>query len=360
MGCNVLETVERFIYDDILSVANADIPWDRLHGKTLMLTGAAGFIGYYLTTAMLIRNDLYNEDIKVIALVRNKEKAEKKFGKLLSRDDIQLVVQDVCDDINIEETADFVIHAASQASAYYFENDPVGTIEANLTGTYKVLEYALRSQAEATLFVSSLKIYGAVHTGKEKISEEDIGYIDHTSYKNCYAQGKRASETLCACFNKQKGLSIKIARPSYIYGPSSLDDDRVWAQFIANIVKKENILLKGNGSPYRSFCYVTDTATALLKILLCGKDIYPYNISAEHSNVTIRAFAKIAVDTFPERKLSLSFANKADEAMPQRSPLAPVPEILDNTRISELGFKAEVDLPEGLRRAVKIVELQNK
>lgn len=360
MAYNVMEVIPQYIYDDILAVTNADIPWERLHGKTLLLTGAAGFIGYYLTLGMLIRNDLYKEDIKVIALVRNGKKAEARFGDLLKRDDLMLVVQDVCEDINIEEKADFVIHAASQASAYFFENDPVGTIDANLTGTYKVLEYAQKCSAESTLFVSSLKVYGAVHNGKEVISEEDIGYIDHTSYKNCYAQGKRAAETLCACFNKQNNLSIKIARPSYIYGPSSLDDDRVWAQFIANIVKNQDILLKGNGSPYRSFCYVSDTANALLKILLCGEDVYPYNISAEHSNATIRAFAKIAVDAFPERNLSLSFANKEDEVMPQRSPMAPTPEILDNTRITELGWKANINLSEGIRRAVHIVELQNK
>ena len=87
-------------------------------------------------------------------------------------------------------------------------------------------------------------------------------------------------------------MHVKIARPSYIYGASSLEDDRVWAQFIANIVRSQDILLKSNGAANRSFCYVTDTASALLYILLHGKDAVPYNISYEKSDVTIRALQK--------------------------------------------------------------------
>lgn len=358
MDFQINNLIHEYIYNDILTVANADLPWNSLKNKTILITGSGGFIGYYLTMAMLIRNDLYNDNITVLALVRNQQKTEERFGDALKRDDIKVIVQDVCNDIKTEYEADYIIHAASQASAYFFENDPVGTIDANLTGTYKVLEYAKKCNA-VTLFVSSLKVYGTLHTGKDKIYETDMGYLDINSYKNCYAQGKRASETLCASFNKQYKMSIKIARPSYIYGPSSLNDDRVWAQFISNIVKNENILLKSAGAPYRSFCYVTDTATALLKILLDGKDIYPYNISAEHSNVTIRNFAKAAVEAFPERNLSLSFANKEDEKEPIVSIMASTPEILDSTRLNELGWKANVNLTEGIKRAVKIVELQN-
>lgn len=354
----ILDCIHQYIYEDICTLATADLSWEKLKNKTVLITGANGFIAYYLTTALLIRNDLYKDNITVLALVRNQKKAEKRFGDILNRDDIKLIVQDVCDDITITDKADYVIHSASQASAYFFEHDPVGTIDANLTGTYKVLEYSRKCHA-VTLFVSSLKVYGDLHTGKAKISETDIGYLDPTNYKNCYAQGKRASETLCASFHQQYGMSIKIARPSYIYGASSLDDDRVWAQFIANIVRNENILLKSAGTPYRSFCYVTDTAVALLKILLDGKDIYPYNISSEDSNVTIRNFAKTAVEAFPERHLSLSFANKEDEIEKTISIMDKTPEILDSTRLNELGWTAKVSLTEGIQRAVKIVELQS-
>lgn len=357
MDCKVENNVKKTVYSDICEITSADLAWEKFKGKSVLITGAGGFIGYYLVLALLARNDLYSDDIKVTALVRNEERARAKYGKLLDRDDISLCVQDVSDKIKSEK-ADFVIHAASQASNIQFENDPVGTINANLIGTANILDFAKECDSEAVLIISSLKVYGAVHNGKGCISESDVGYLDFTSYKNCYAVGKRASETLAASYSKQYGMNIKIARPSYIYGASSLDDNRVWAQFIANIVRGESILLKSNGAANRSFCYVSDTVTAMLCILLEGENVVPYNISYEKSDTTIRNFAKTACEVFPERNMSLSFANPEDEAEPvlSVSPLTATPEIMDSSRLKALGWKPQVDLKEGIRRSVSILE----
>ena len=360
MAKTVKSLVSENIYKDLQIIMDADIPWEQLNGKSVLITGAGGFISYYLVCALLAKNDESACGIRVLGIVRNLERAKSKYGELLERDDFKLYEQDVCADFAIEEKADYVIHAASQASAWHFENDPVGTINANLTGTVKALEYAKNCESKSTLLVSSLKVYGQVHDGSKTLKEENVGYLDHTSYKNCYAQGKRAAETLGASYHKQYGMSVKIARPRYIYGPASLEDDRVWAQFIANVVKGESILLKSNGAAYRSFCYVADTAAALLMILLKGEDAQPYNISAEHSNITIRGFAKTAVEVFPEKGLTLSFANKEDEVEPDLSNFASTPEILDHEKIDGLGFVAKVDLKEGIRRAAMIVEEQNR
>ena len=356
MEYRVKDNVTGSIYRDLEQITKADLPWEKLKNKTLFITGANGFISYYLVAAMMLRNDLYEDNIKVIGVVRNAEKAAMKFGELSKRKDLTLMVQDICDTVDVPISVDYVIHAASQASAYFFENDPVGTIDANLSGTSNVLKLAKNKNAEATLFISSLKVYGQVTDGSSTLQEDNIGYVDQTDYKNCYAIGKRASETLCASYCKQYGMNVKIARPSYIYGPSSLEDDRVWAQFIANVVKGESILLKSNGGAYRSFCYVTDTVTALLLILLKGKNAYPYNIAADHSNTTIRNFAREAVKVFPERNLTLSFANKEDEEEPDLTKFTNTPEILDHARITDLGWKAEVDLAEGIKRSVETLE----
>ncbi len=357
MEYKVKDCVKSTIYDNLKEIATSNISWEKLRNKTLLLTGAGGFIGYYMTLGILLRNDLFGDNIKMIALERNGDVIRSRFGKLCERDDIELVIQNVDEPIKASR-ADFVIHAASQASNIEFENDPVGTINANLMGTANVLDYAKECGSEASLIISSLKVYGQVFNGKGYVTEEDNGYIDFTSYKNCYAMGKRASETLAASYAKEFGMSIKIARPSYIYGASSLTDDRVWAQFIANIVKKESILLKSNGATNRSFCYVTDTVTAMLYILLDGADVTPYNIAYDKSNTTIRGFAKTACEVFPERNMTLSFANPEDEKEPQvdTSPLAQTPEILDSSRLRAIGWEPKVDLKEGIRRAVAILE----
>ena len=357
MDCKVQSLLDSFIYEDIKTISDYPLDWAKLENKTVFITGAGGFIGYYLTCALLIRNDVYGSNIKVIAL--GHENIKKRFGELLKRSDITAVVQDVCDDISCP-AADFVIHGASPASAYFFENNPVGTMDANITGACKVLEYARKSNAQSSLIISSFKIYGTLHSGKNEITEDEAGYLDCNSYKNCYAQGKRASETIACCFAKQFNMNVKIARPCYIYGPARIDDDRVWAQFIANVVRNQDILLKSNGATLRSFCYVTDTVTALLKILLDGENCTPYNIANSASDVTIRNFAKTASEAFPERNLKLIFENKEDEKEPEYSPLSATPEILNADRLRTLGWKPLVDLADGIKRSVKIVELQNK
>lgn len=339
---------------DIEEIAAAPIDWSMLEGKSITITGASGFISSHLVLSLLLRNDDYNSNIKVIGLVRSMERAEKKYGNLLGREDLILVEQDVCDDFDMVPMADYVIHAASQASNWHFENDPVGTIRANLVGTDKVLRYALQNKAEV-LIVSSLKTYGLVTDGSHELMEETQGYVDPDSYKNCYAMGKRASETLAASYSKQYGLNIKIVRPSYIYGAASLDDDRVWAQFIANVVRGENILLKSNGAPYRSFCYVTDTATAMLTVLLKGENLFPYNISSKDSNITIRDFAKKAVEAFPEKGLTLSFANPEDAKEVQIDYTRQTPEIMNSDRLMGLGWNANVNILQGIKRAVAIL-----
>ena len=340
--------------NDIEEIEQAPIDWSMLDNKSITITGASGFISSHLVLALLLRNDDHDAGIKVIGLVRSIERAEKKYGALMQRDDLVLVEQDVCDDFDLVPMADYVIHAASQASNWHFENDPVGTIRANLVGTDKVFRYALQNKAEV-LIVSSLKTYGLVTDGSHELMEETQGYVDPDSYKNCYAMGKRVSETLAASYSKQYGLNVKIVRPSYIYGAASLDDDRVWAQFIANVVRGENILLKSNGAPYRSFCYVTDTAIAILTVLLKGENLFPYNIASEGSNITIRDFAKKAVEAFPEKGLTLSFANPEDEKEVEIDYSKQTPEIMNSDRLMSLGWKANVNILQGIKRAVAIL-----
>jgi len=351
----IRDVVPPAVYRDI-EEAVGRIPRDMLSGTVVLITGANGFVGHNIVMTLLLMNDLHGTDIKVLAAVRDPKKCRDVFGSLLKRDDISVVEQDVLDPFVNVPNADLVIHAASQASADLFEKDPVGTINANLRGTDNVLQYALKAKARSVLFISSLKVYGMVPCNEAGTSHVSaVGVIDHTDHRNCYAEGKRAAEALCACYHKQYGMAVKIVRPSYIYGAASLSDDRVWAQFLANAVRGEDILLKSSGTALRSFCYVSDAVSAILKVLLYGEDMRPYNISAKHSDVTIREFAQSVVDVFPERELKLAFSRSEDETapIPQQTQ---IPEVLDSTALEELGWSASVTIEEGIKRSVEILE----
>jgi len=356
MDIKIADALENNLYQEMHVIAESDINWTELRGKTILVTGAAGFISYYMILAILDHNDNYQTGIKIVALVRNEKKAKEKYGSILNRSDITLLVQDICLPIQYTDDIHYIIHAASQASNIQFETDPVGTIQANLLGTTNVLEFSRVKNPESILFLSSLKIYGKLVNQGKGISEQEQGELDCTSYKNCYAIGKRAGETLCACYAKQYSLPVKIVRPAYIYGTSSLNDDRVWAQFIANVVRKEDILLKSDGMLRRSFCYVADAAIAILTVLLKGETMKPYNISSDDSNIRIRDFAQSAIDAFPERNLHLRFQSPEDENKPEKN----IAEILDNTELLKLGWKAKVSLIDGIRKSVNALEkMQN-
>ena len=113
MAYKVQDCVKKSIYTNLMDIAEAPISWDKLRGKTLLLTGAGGFIGYYMTCGILLRNDLYGDNIKVLALERFGDFARKRFGHLLERDDVELIEQDITVPIQAER-ADFVIRRYRQ------------------------------------------------------------------------------------------------------------------------------------------------------------------------------------------------------------------------------------------------------
>ncbi len=341
-------------YDDICTLSRNEMEYTRFQNKTVLITGAAGLIGKYLVLSLLCANDLFDCHISVIALVHSKSKAYNIFGDAVNREDIHIIEADVCHLPSDLPKADFIVHAASPASAIQYRENPVGTFTTNTVGTYSILEYARLNHCESIVCCSSLKIYGQFSDKQQLLSEESNGILDFTNYLNCYAEGKRATEMLCNSYFSQFNLPVKLVRPSYIYGACSLDDDRVWAQFIANVVRNENILLKSNGAVLRSFCYVRDTASAIFRVLLDGENGAVYNIADKKSDVTIRQFAKIAVEAFPERNLTLSFENESDSIDP--APNSVPAEVLTNDKIIKLGWKPQMDVSAGVKKTVSILE----
>lgn len=285
-------TEAELINQDATVIANANIEWNRFEGKTVLISGATGYVSQYIVHGLLKRNDLFGTNIKVIAYCRNKSKADIRFKSYYDRDDFEVLVGNILDKVQIGQKIDFIIHTASPAGLVKSNIDPVETFKVNVIGCDNLLMLAEEKGAEF-LLLSSVDIYGKVEGGK--FVENLLGTLDTTDVRNVYAYAKRASENLCACYAK-KGIVARIVRPTQIMGGGvELQDGRLHIDFISQILSNKKIVLKGDGSPIRSFIYITDAIIGMLTVIAQGENGNAYNIANEDAEVSVLDFAKLMV-----------------------------------------------------------------
>ena len=341
--------MSRIMEEDIKNILSADIQWEKLKSAAVLVTGASGMLGTYMLRTLAALNDSEHYDMKLYGLVRHPEKMPEDLKKRVS-----LITQSVSREIETDVRFDYIIHAASPASPLIMREDPAGTIAANTLGTYYTLELARKSNAKGYLFISSREIYGQPYEGQREFTEDTYGFVDPLEPRSCYPEGKKAAETMCSCFRQQYGMNTKIARLAHTFGPGmSIDDGRVQADFLRNVIRNEDIVLKSEGLAVRTYTYVSDAVAALFYILLNSQELV-YNIASEESTVSIRELAQTLVDAYPERNLKLVFdLPKADE----NTGCAPFTlGILNSDKIRKLGWKPSYMLKEGLMRTVAYLE----
>ena len=223
------------IYADAQNIINEQLPYEKFYGKTVLISGANGYVPAYFVHAFIAMNDFKDANMHILALCRNKERAEERFGEYLGRDDFELIIQDVCETIDIEKEIHIFIHAASPAGIKKRHDDPVNTFMANVKGSENMLELARKNPCEYFLFLSSVDIYGQMNS-TERLKEEMSGYLDPLNVRNAYSCSKRAAETLCKTYEAKYGIPIYIVRPFQIIGPGpELSDGRLHIDFISQI-----------------------------------------------------------------------------------------------------------------------------
>ncbi|MBI4063357.1 MAG: NAD-dependent epimerase/dehydratase family protein [Elusimicrobia bacterium] len=346
-----MNTTAGIIQEDIAFIAAAPLAWEKLEGKTILISGANGMIPAYLVETILHLNDhRFTKKARVLGLVRNKEKALQRFGHHAGRSDLALVVQDVIEPARVSGDLHYIIHAASQASPKFYGQDPIGTFSANVFGTKNMLDLALQKQVKGFLFCSSSEVYGQVQDSGA-IKETAYGYVDPANVRSCYAEGKRAGETLCFCWHHQHGVDIRIVRPFHTYGPGmSLDDGRVYADFIADIVNNRDIAMKSDGLAVRAFCYVADAAVGFFTVLLEGQGGQAYNVGNAEGNISILDLAQLLVSLFPEKNLRVKRMPAPRQGYLQ-SPVARCSP--DTAKIGALGWEPKYSIEEGFTRTIR-------
>ena len=275
--------------DDIRNAADIALPWERLKGKNILITGATGLIGRSFVNVLMQRCSL---GFHVYASGRNRNKGLHTFKAYIDSPFFHFIEHDITTPLKYDIKFHFILAGASGASPLLYASNPVGIMKTNIYGVDNLLSYGKDYGMEKLVYISSGEIYGE---GDGRIFTEDYnGVIDCTKARSCYPSAKRAAETLCVSYSHQYGMDVTIARPCHVYGPFFKDDDnRVYAQFIRNVVNGEDIVMKSDGSQYRSWCYVVDCVSALLHIMLKGESGQAYNIADASSNITIRELAEM-------------------------------------------------------------------
>lgn len=342
------------IADDLRFIAGQELPWQTLHGKTVLVSGAAGFMPSYLVDTLLHLRAEHAIDVKVIGLVRNLESARQRFADSDPAAGLTLLVQDVCDAVEIDGPVDWIIHAASIATPKRFRKDPVGTILPNVLGTRQLLQLATDKQSEGFLFFSTSGVYGHLSADCYPLPEDRFGALDPMDLASCYLESKRQGENLCVAWQHQYGLPVKVVRPAINYGPGiALDDGRSFADFIACIVQRRDIELYSDGKVIRNFCYLADAIHGIFRVLLLGKPGEAYNVATDHE-ISVLGLAEYLVDeVFPERGLKVVMRDN-----PNRDYLRVdfARTTVDISKVRALGWTLHFPIREGFRRVVDSFE----
>lgn len=337
--------------EDIAQVLAADLPWGALDGKTILVAGANGFLPAAMVETLLALALRSAPRLKVIALARSRENALRRFAAHLGHPALSIKVADVSQPIEIDGPVDMIVHAASQASPRFYGVDPIGTALPNVVGAHHLLDLARRKGAARFLYFSSSEVYGAFDSRREPIGESDFGALDPATLRACYAESKRMGETLCIGYGAQYGVDCVIARPFHTYGPGMrLDDGRVFADFVRDIVEGRDIVLNSDGSAERAFCYLADATTAFFTLLLKGEKSRAYNVGNSRAVVSIRDLATMLTGLAPERGLKATFARPRDgyiaSSVARSAP--------DTARLERLGWRPVTSVEEGFRRTIDL------
>jgi nucleoside-diphosphate-sugar epimerase len=325
----------RTYQQDLSRVANL-LP--TLSGN-ILITGSTGLIGGCLVD-LLMRHSHCN----VYALGRNSQRAAKRFSAYHDDSRFHFLQHDICQPLDTDLDFDYIIHAASNASPNFFQQQPVEVMRSNIEGLCHLVEYGLQHKMRRMVYVSSGEIYG--ECDDSVFTESSSGYIDILSPRACYPSSKRAAETLCAAYCQEYGSDIVIARPCHTYGPFFTEsDNRVYAQFIRNVLSGEDIVMKSLGQQYRSWIYVVDCAAAILLLLEKGKQGKAYNIANEESNITIRQLAEKTA-AIAGRRVVMDITDGGNTTPISRA-------IFSTEKLESLGWHPLFTIDDGLRHTIE-------
>ena len=349
------------ILEDDLQYIQKNLIDCNLEDSTILITGGAGFLGYYLVNYLFKYSKFHNINKIVVldAFLFGKPKWLENLEKAESIEVFKFFVgKDSFAKFNKKFNFSHVIHMASIASPSFYRKFPLETIDANVWGLRDLLEsFKSSSFLKSLIFMSSSEIYGDPDASKIPTSEDYRGFVSCTGPRSCYDESKRFGETLCVYYSSIYNLNISMVRPFNNYGPGlSINDRRLPADFAKAIINNFDIELLSDGSPTRTFCYVADAIIGYLKVL--GKCFNgPINIGSDTGEISVLKMAelyqKIGKDCFGYSG-KLKFSKSNDSQYLTDNPNRRVPDIGLARKL--LKYNPSISNEEGVKRYLKYLK----
>ena len=323
--------------------------WEELRGERVFLTGGTGFFGCWLVESFCHVNRELGLGARASVLSRDPAKFRAKCPHLAGDSAITLHAGDVRNFDFPAGEFKYVIHAATEASARQAAEEPLEMLSTILMGTERTLKFAGQCGARKFLLTSSGAVYGRQPAEMTHVPESYAGAPDPLDPANVYAEGKRASELMCALYQKtaaakDMAFEAKIARCWAFCGPHlPLDAHFAIGNFIGDVLAGREISIAGDGTPRRSYLYAADLAIWLWTILFRGPSLVPINVGSGH-DVSIRELAEVVAATL-DPTAQIHVANQAE---PGAAPARYVPSVERAENL--LGLLETVGLAESIRR----------
>jgi nucleoside-diphosphate-sugar epimerase len=317
--------------------------WEEMRGQSIFITGGTGFFGMWLLESFAKANDALGLGARAVVLTRDPQAFAKKAPHLTSRADLEFILGDVRTFAFPAGRFDYVIHAATEASAKLNADQPSEMLDAIIGGTRRVLEFAQQCGVRKFLLTSSGAIYGKQPSEITHVAEDYVGAPDPLLPGSAYGEGKRVSEHMCVVHARQHGYETKIARCFAFVGPHlPLDSHFAIGNFIRDAMRGGTIEIGGDGTPMRSYLYASDLAIWLWTMLFRASSGRAYNVgSAEDLDIENIA-----------QQVCAALGNSSEITIAQPKDFSrPVSRYIPSvTRASdELGLRATISLGQAIR-----------
>ena len=300
----------------------------------ILVTGGAGFLGSHLCEKLLLNGH------EVVALDNLVTGSKANIDHLLSNSKFEFIRHDVTFPIYLE--IEGIFNLACPASPKKYQSDPVQTLKTSVHGTINLLGLAKRTKAKI-LQASTSEIYGDPNVSPQ--NESYWGNVNPIGIRSCYDEGKRAAETLFSDYHRQYNLDIRIARIFNTYGPKMAEDDgRVVSNFIVQALSNQPITIYGDGNQTRSFCYVDDLISGLVKLF----DQPGINTPVNLGNPVAINMKDLANEII---KYTKSDSKLVFKDLPQDDPVDRLPDITKERKI--LNWEPFVDREAGLNKTIE-------